>query len=173
MRTPIYVRPFLDGERPTLEAGLRSSDAFVLRRCQIILSSASGKRASQIAKEVHCDADTVLNVINAFNASGLAALNRGSSRPLETHNAFDAEGIDSLRTLLHQSPRNCGKQSSVWTLELIADVSFEQGLTSRRVTGETIRLTLKRLGVSWKRAKRWISSPDAEYARKKALGIGC
>jgi len=173
MRTPVYVRPLSDDERQALEAGLRSSDAFVLRRCQIILSSACGKRAPEIAKEVHCDADTVLNTIHAFNARGLGALVKGSSRPHNTHAAFDAESAEGLRALLHQSPRNFGKPSSVWTLELIADVSFEHGLTRERVTGEAIRLTLKRLGIGWKRAKRWISSPDPEYCRKKALGIGC
>jgi hypothetical protein len=31
---------------------------------------------------------------------------------------------------------------------------------------------LARLGVRWKRAKRWIESPDPEYARKKGLEIG-
>jgi hypothetical protein len=55
----------------------------------------------------------------------------------------------------------------VWTLDLAAEVSFEQGLTSERVSDETIRLTLKRLRIGWKRAKRWITSPDPEYARKK------
>ncbi len=52
--------------------------------------------------------------------------------------------------------------------QLAADVSFEQGLTPTRVTGETIRATLVRLGVQWQRAKDWITSPDPEYARKKA-----
>jgi transposase len=173
MRTPIYVRPFVDGERATLEAGLRSSDAFVLRRCQIILSSAAGKRAARIAREVHCDADTVLNVIHAFNAVGLAALTKGSNRPLNPRSAFEAQGLEGLTALLQQSPRSFGQESSVWTLELIADVSFEQKLTSRRVTGEAIRLALQRLGVGWKRAKHWISSPDPEYARKKAPGTAC
>ena len=46
-------------------------------------------------------------------------------------------------------------------------MSFAQGLTATRVTGETIRATLARLGVRWRRAKAWITSPDPEYARKK------
>jgi hypothetical protein len=173
MKTPVYVRPLTDDERQALEAGLRSSDAFVLRRCQIMLSSAGRNRAPAIAREVHCDADTVLNVIHAFNAGGLAALVKGSSRPHNTHTAFNSEDAERLRALLHQNPRQHGKSSSLWTLDLIADVSFGQGLTAERVTGETIRLTLQRLGIGWKRAKRWISSPDPEYARKKALGIDC
>jgi len=36
------------------------------------------------------------------------------------------------------------------------------------VSDETIRLTLKRLGIGWKRAKRWITSPDPEYAAKNS-----
>jgi hypothetical protein len=33
---------------------------------------------------------------------------------------------------------------------------------------ETIRQALLRLEVGWKRAKRWLTSPDPEHARKKA-----
>ncbi len=36
------------------------------------------------------------------------------------------------------------------------------------MSGETIRATLARMGVRWRRAKAWITSPDLEYARKKA-----
>ena len=47
----------------------------------------------------------------------------------------------------------------------------ERGLTAQRVSGETIRATLERLGIRWQRAKRWITSPDPGYARKKARAI--
>jgi hypothetical protein len=73
-----------------------------------------------------------------------------------------------LRHLLHQGPRRFGKATSVWTLELAAEVAYEQGLTAWRVSDETIRATLARMGVRWRRAKHWITSPDPEYARKKA-----
>src|SRR5215204_3262732 len=56
--------------------------------------------------------------------------------------------------------------------EYATEVSFEQGITERQVSGETIRATLARLGVRWERAKRWIESPDPQYARKKGLEIG-
>lgn len=42
----------------------------------------------------------------------------------------------------------------MWTLDLAAEVSFAQGLTAERVSDETIRATLERLGVHWKRAKQ-------------------
>jgi hypothetical protein len=50
---------------------------------------------------------------------------------------------------------------------MAAEVSFAQGLTPQRVSREAIRGALQRLGVSWQRAKRWLTSPDPAYARKK------
>ena len=168
VRPPTFVRPLEDAERAALESGLRSSDAFVLRRCQVVLASARGEWAPHIATGLGCSEQTVRNAIAAFNARGLACLTKGSSRAHTTYPAFPAERAERLRALLHQSPRTFDKPSSLWTLELAADVSFEQGLTPTRVTGETIRATLVRLGVQWQRAKDWITSPDPEYARKKA-----
>ena len=171
MKAPSYVRPVTDAEREQLTAGLRSANAFVLRRCQILLASARGERASQIARQLGCDDETVRRVIVAFNTRGGAVLRKGSSRPHRFRVAFDLARGEQLRALLHQSPRTFGKPTSLWTLELAADVSFEQGLTAERVSGETIRATLQRLGIRWKRAKRWITSPDPEYAREKAPAI--
>jgi transposase len=167
MRTPVFVRPLTDAECEILAAGLHSSDAFVLRRSQIVLASAERRLVPEIAEHLHCHADTVRNAIHAFNARGVAALQKGSSTPHTIHAAFRGTQAERLRALLHQSPRTFGKPTSLWTLELAAEVSFEQGLTPARVSGETIRATLVRLGVHWQRAKRWITSPDPEYARKK------
>jgi hypothetical protein len=44
-------------------------------------------------------------------------------------------------------------------LDLAAEVSFAQGLTAERVTGETIRATLARLGVGWRSAPKSFWSP--------------
>jgi transposase len=173
MKRPIFVRPLSDAERQTLEAGLRSSDAFVLRRCQILLASCRGENAYQIATSLGCNPQTVRNAIHAFNERGLPeALEPGSKRPHTIHRAFDPEHAEALRELLHQKPRKFGKDTSVWTLDLAAEVSFEEGLTQERITGETIRATLARMGIRWERAKRWITSPDPEYARKKGGATG-
>lgn len=111
------------------------------------------------------------DAIHDFNQRGLHALLAGSSRPKSTQAAFDHNSAKALREMLHRSPREFGKESSLWTLEMAAQVSFEQGLSERRVSGETIRATLARLlgggGVRWQRAKRWITSPDPLYERKK------
>lgn len=172
MKPPIFIRTLLKEEREALEAGLRSSDVFVLRRCQILLASARGERAPQIAKNLGCGSQTARNAIHDFNEEGLEALKPGSSRPKRIRFAFDEQRAEALRGILHHSPREFGKESSLWTLAFAAEVSFERGLTEERVSGETIRATLARLGVGWMRAKKWISSPDPEYARKKGLVIG-
>jgi hypothetical protein len=80
MRTPIFVRPLTDAERQALSAGLRSKDTFVVRRCQILLASARGERAPRIAAHLSCDDQTVLEGLHAFNAHGLEALVKRSSR---------------------------------------------------------------------------------------------
>ena len=167
MKRPRYVRALTDDERERVAAGLRSSDVFVLRRCQIIHASAAGEPPPRIAALVGRDPQTVRNAVRAFNERGLACLVRGSPVAHTIHRAFDAEQAERLRALLHQSPRLFGQETGVWTLPLAAAVSVAQGIIPERVTGETVRATLARLGVHWRRAKHWITSPDPEYRRKK------
>jgi transposase len=171
MKTPIFIRPLSEDEQRQIQAGLRSSDAFVLRRCQILTLSARGERAPAIARQLGCDDQTVRNVIHGFNASGLAVLQEGSSRPHRLRTAFSEEGCQRLRDLLHRSPRDFGRDRGLWTLELAAQVSFEQGLIETSVSTESVRRALKRLKTNWKRAKHWITSPDPQYLLKKTLAI--
>ena len=131
MRPPIFVRALTPSEQERLEAGLRSTDVYELRRCQILLASAREEWVPQIAATLGCDDQTVRNVLRAFERDGLdACLTRGSSRPRTIHAKVDA-------------------------------------VAAERVSGETIRQAILRLGVRWRRAKQWITSPDPEYARKK------
>jgi len=95
MKRPFFVRPLSDAERKTLEAGLRSPDAFTLRRCQILLASADGQNAYQIARNLGCNPQTVRNAIHKFNQEGLSeALKRGSNRPHTVNRAFDEQGAE-------------------------------------------------------------------------------
>ena len=168
MRPPIFVRALTKLERERLEAGLRSPTVYELRRCQILLASDRGEWVPRIATTLGCDDQTVRNVIREFERAGLdACLRRGSTRPHTSHAKVDAVAAEQLRALLHQSPRTFGEPTSVWTLELAAEVACAAGITLEQVSDETIRQALLRLGVRWRRAKQWITSPDPEYARKK------
>ena len=156
MRPPLLVRPLTDAERDAVESGLRSADAFTLRRSQLLAASARGEHVPRIARALSCDEQTVRNAIHAVHADQAA---------------FTPAAAEHLRALLHRSPRAFGHKTSLWTLALAAEEAFRQGLTAARVSGETIRTTLLRLGVRWLRAKRWITSPDPAYERKKGRRV--
>ena len=172
MQPPLYVRPVTDAERDALKAGLRSSDAFTLRRSQILLASARGETPPHIAGQLGCASQTVRSTIRAFEERGLAALRERSHRNHTVRATFDAACLGRLQAVAHRSPRDFGYATTVWTLDLLAGEAARQGLTPSRVSDETIRAAIGRLGTGWKRAKRWITSPDPEYARKKGGATG-
>ena len=172
MKPPLFVRGLTDPERRALQAGLRSREAFTLRRAQILLASADGQHASAIAARVGCAIGTVHNTIHAFRTEGIGCLVEKTRGPKDVPPVLDQTKADPLKGILHQSPRRFGKSQSTWTLDLLADVAFEWGLTPRRLSHEAVRQAVKRLGHGWKRAKQWITSPDPEYARKKKRGTG-
>ena len=60
---PLFVRELSDPERHALQAGLRSSDGFTVRRCHILLASARGDTAPVIAQAVGCSPQAVRNVL--------------------------------------------------------------------------------------------------------------
>ena len=163
----LFIRPLHDTERELLQAGFCSPSAFTLRRCQCLLASAAGQTPTAIAASYGGSDQTVRNLLRDFAARGTACLTprpRGPRRPVAAWpRARDAD----LRALAHQSPRTLGKPTSLWTLDLLAAVCHEKGWTDRVLTGEAIRQVFQRLGISWKRAKHWLTSPDPEYAAKK------
>ena len=168
MRPPSFVRPLTDAERQALEAGLRSSDAFTLRRCQIVLASARGERAPRIARSLGCDEQTVHDALTRLRRPRAGLPDPAAPRgPHDRRRRSPAGGRAAARAAAPE-PAHVRTPTSLWTLDLAAEVSFEQGLTPTRVTGETIRATLAGWACEWQRAKAWITSPDPEYARKKA-----
>ncbi|SEJ54793.1 Winged helix-turn helix, partial [Azotobacter beijerinckii] len=108
MKAPLFVRPLTTEERQALQAGLRAREAFTLRRCQILLASADGKTATQIAALFGCATQTVRNTLRAFAAEGLACLSEKSHRPKRVRPLLAGTQVERLRTLLHRSPRDFG-----------------------------------------------------------------
>jgi transposase len=167
MRQPIFVHTLCPAERAALVEALRTKEAFRLLRAQVLLASANGLKAAQIAATYGCSDQTVRNIIRDFEARGPAALTPQSKARKDQQAILDLPKLEALRALLHRSPRDFDKPTSLWSLALVATVAFEQGLTPYVVSIETIRNALKRLNVGWKRAKHWITSPDPAYEAKK------
>src|SRR6186997_777852 len=167
---PLFVRELSDPERRALQAGLRSSDGFTVRRCHILLASARGDTTTVIAQAVGCSPQAVRNVLRAFETRGLAVVALQSRRPHTAAKLFDAERSERLKALLHQSPRQFGKARSTWTwtLALAAAVCAEHGITAERVSYETIRDALKRLAAVLILAARWVN-PKGHTSLERAL----
>jgi transposase len=136
------------------------------------VASARGQRLAQIARHLGCATQSGRNAIQAFDTHGLASLHAPSRRPKRTRLVLDAVKREQWRALWHDSPRTFGKPRSTWTLQLAAEVCWERGLTPYQVSLEKIRQARKRLGVSWRRAKQWMTAPDLQYARNKSGETG-
>jgi transposase len=139
MHPPLSVTPLTADRRAAPRAGLRSPDAFTVRRCQVVLASAAGQQAKVIARHLGCAAGTARNAIRAWNATGPASLVEQSSRPKSATSLLPPERHDDLRALLHQSPRSLGKPRSTWTPALVAEVCHERGWTPRVLSVESVR----------------------------------
>ena len=114
------------------------------------------------------------HAIHAFNQTGLSALQAGSSRPHHLGTVLREDvTAEMLTTVLHRPPRDFGFKTSLWTLDLLVKQCVRLGWMARPVSIETMRQTLSRVGINWKRAKRWITSPDPLYQEKKALATEC
>src|SRR5438876_6733484 len=101
MKAPIYVRALSPVEQAGREAGLRSSNAFILRRSQILLASHRGQRPAEIARNLGCATQTVRNTLHAYAQRGLACLKPQPSRPKTIHAEFAQQKCEALRALLH------------------------------------------------------------------------
>lgn len=111
-------------------------------------------------------------MIKQFNASGFEVLKAKSNRPHTIKATFTEQNVEQMKDILHQSPRNFGKETSIWTLDLLAEVSYSEKIAEVWVTGEAVRQALKRFDISWNRAKNWINSPDPAYLLKKSNVTG-
>ena len=134
---PLRVRELSDPERQTLQAGLRSSDGFTVRRCHILLASARGDTAPVIAQAIGCSPQAVRNVLRAFETRGLAVVTMCHS-PIDKSLFLPVRNVTSAL-----SNTSCLSSFKNW-LEA-ARLSRSGGL-SRAAAGPPAQPTLNRLG---------------------------
>lgn len=164
---PIYIRKLTEEEKKEIEKGLKSKEGFRVRRSQIIKLSSEGKSVKEIAQIMGCSGQAVRQGIKAFDKKGSKGLEKQSNRPKSAKKVIEGKNLERLKELINESPRKYGKKQSLWTLPLLAEVSYEKGITAKLMSSESIRLAIKRLEINWNRAKEWITSPDPGYERKK------
>lgn len=171
-KAPIFVRTITEEEKQVLDKARRAADACEMKRAQIVVASSQGLTTFGIEKQFGYSAEYARQIINRFNREGIECLKRKSSAPQSVEPIIDQKKCEQIKQMMHQSPRAYGKSSSVWTLTLVAELLYEKGETPRQMAIETIRSAMKNNGISWKRAKDWISSPDPNYELKKSSERG-
>ena len=101
MAEPVRARRLTDLEGQRLHQIVRRGkhESVRVRRAVIIMASASGTLVPAIARLVAADEDTVRDVIHAFNARGLAALD-------PQRQVLHARGISLQRTRTWKESRD-------------------------------------------------------------------
>ena len=169
----IQLRDLRQEERKTLKRELKSQNRTVVWRSQAILMSVDeGLTPEQIGQRVGYSRESVRQVLHKFDEDGIVALYPQSRARKDEQRAYNDEARKKLQALVRHSPRDFDCESSLWSLALLAEVSYAEGLTDRVVHPDTVAQTLHQLGVDWKKAKRHIQSPDEHYERKKSDVIG-
>ena len=113
MAEPVRARRLTDQEgQRLLQIVRRGKQSVRVRRAMIIMASASGTLVPAIARLVAADEDTVRDVIRAFNAKGLAALDPqwAGGRPRRISDE-DIEVIVAAATTRPESQPKSGRQS--------------------------------------------------------------
>lgn len=146
----IFVRDLTKSEITHLYNGLNSSSAFILRRCQIILSSAEGKNSSQIAQILYCSDQCVRDAINAFNKAGVKCLKEKSHARRGDQKRFNESGVKKLISMAKENPRKFGIKTDIWTLDKLAKACLKNKIVSKSVSPSTVATILKENKVSWK-----------------------
>jgi hypothetical protein len=113
----------------------------------------------------------VRNVIRAYQQEGLACLQEKSHARHDEQAKIKEQGGVRLKEIIRLSPRTFDYETSVWTRPLLAEVLHQEGYTSQMVSPSTITATLQRVGIAWRRAKKWVHSPDPHYQHRKKDGI--
>lgn len=169
----IILPRLTEEERRAVQAGLKSNVGVTVRRSQMVqMSAEEGMKPQAIAERLNCSDQTVRKVLHAFSQAGVVCLKAKKRGRPEPERAFDTAAEAALLEVLKQSPRQYGYENSLWTLEMLAEVSYRQGWTKQQVHLDTVSETLHRLGIRWKRAKERINSPDAHYQLKKSGATG-
>ena len=133
-----------------------------VRRAMIIMASASGTRVSTIAR-LAADEDTVRDVIHAFNAKGLAALDPrwAGGRP----RLISDGDIEVIVAAARTRPAKLGQPFTRWSLRMLA-AYFAGCPRPVRIGREQLRQILYARGISFLRTRTWKESADPERDAK-------
>jgi transposase len=157
--------PLTSWQRRRLERQLQATrDARVYRRTLAILEYSRREPACHIARRLGVSRQSVHNWVTAYaqahDPGALADADRPGRPSLWTE---DLRAL--LRALFDQAPDERGYFAANWTVPLLREEV--EHCTGRRLSEDTLRRELDRLGYAWKRS-RYVLDPDPEREKKTA-----
>jgi transposase len=167
MRQPsVFVRALSPAEGAQLKRIARTAKQFARRqRAQILLASASGMGAPQIAAVVRTDESQVRRVVHEFNRQGMDSLRPfvGGGRPRTVRQPTR----DRIVAIAGACPRHYGVPLTRWSLRRLRRYLIRRRIVPQ-ISVEGLRQVLRAAGVSWQRTRTWKASPDPCYEAKAA-----
>lgn len=149
-------------ERKMLLQAYRSGDdGRIARRAHVVLLRDKGLSWQQIREVLFCSFDLISQTLKAFAQGRVSGILKQESPP----RSEPAWVMKILRWVTQHTPRDFGYFRSRWSCETLAHLlAFESGL--QRLSGETIRRILHRLGLVWRRPRPVVGPVDPEHAEK-------
>jgi len=169
MRPPeVFVRELTPDEGSRLKSVSRRAKYQSKRqRAMVVLASATGMSAPEIARLIRSDESHVRKVIHAFNEEGFASLDpdyRGG-RPKKT----TPEQRDRVVAVARARPDTQGVPLTRWSLSKLSVHLATMGVD---LCEEALRQVLISAGLSHQRTRSWKSSPDPDFAEKAERVLG-
>ena len=162
---PVFVRKLSKKETVELKKLLKSTNTRLYKRARVIwLSIRQHLKAPQIASIVDLHLNKVRKYIRRFNEKGIDGLYQkfSSGRPREIKEKQREQIIKLLKT----KPGMFGLPWSSWNLRGLCRIAIKKKIV-KAISPEWIRRVISGEGYSYKRSKRWITSPDPAYNLKK------
>jgi transposase len=169
MRPPeVFVREISPEEGARLKHASKTAQYQSKRqRAMIVLASATGMSAPEIAGLVRSDESHVRKVIHEFNEQGFSSLDpdyRGG-RPRKT----TPEQRERIIAVARARPDTQGVALTRWSLPKLVDHLEGMGI---ELSAEGLRQTLIAAGLSHQRTRSWKWSPDPEFQAKAERVLG-
>jgi transposase len=166
MAEPVRARRLTDEEgRRLLQVTRRGKHASIrVRRATIVVASASGTTVPAIARLVAADEDTVRDVIHAFNARGLAALDPrwAGGRPRR----ISRDDQDFIAAVATTRPTKLGRPFTGWSVRKPADYLATNTDHMVVIGRERLRQLLHERGITFQRTRTWKESTDPDKDTK-------
>lgn len=161
----LYVREICLSEGRRLQGIVRRDpNRIKVRRAQVVLASAQGSKAPEIARRLYFCPQHVRTIIKDFNASGFEALvpKYAGGRPP----TFSEEQRSLIVEAALCPPELLGWPFRRWSLAKLRDHVVAEKIVAS-ISLETLRQLLKARKVRLQRTKTWKECNDPELRSKK------